>query len=221
MPVMGPAKQPIRHTRAVFLDALGTLVALDPPWEHLATSLGIPPEQGVERAVRAEMSYYRAHSHEGRDAATLADLRRRCAELLSRELGRPVAVDTMMSAIRFHAFADAPPALAALRDAGLKLICVSNWDCSLPEVLERCGLGQALDGVVTSAAAGIRKPDPAIFAPALQLARCVPGDALHVGDTPEEDLKAARAAGIPALLIDRAGGGDIASLGELRELVSR
>ncbi len=99
---------------------------------------------------------------------------------------------------------------------GLRLVCVSNWDVSLPEVLERCGLGGALDGVVTSALAGVRKPDPAIFAPALELARLPAGDALYVGDTPAEDLAAARAAGIPALLIDRAGGADIDSLEAIR-----
>jgi putative hydrolase of the HAD superfamily len=84
-------------------------------------------------------------------------------------------------------------------------------------VLERTGLGGLLDGVVTSASAGARKPDPAIFAPALELAGCDPEEALHVGDTPEEDVDAARAAGIRVLLVDRDGGGDIASLAEIEE----
>src|SRR5215210_4414176 len=118
--------------------------------------------------MRAEMSYYRDHSHEGRDAASLADLRRRCASLLSEELGREVVVETMMAAIRFRPFPDAAPALAELRELGLRLVCVSNWDVSLPHVLARCGLAEALDGVVTSAEVGVRKPDPAIFAPALE-----------------------------------------------------
>ena len=77
-----------------------------------------------------------------------------------------------MAAIRFRAFDDAAPALAELRRLGLSLVCVSNWDVSLPEVLGRCGLDGALDGVVTSAEAGARKPDPAIFQPALRLAGC-------------------------------------------------
>jgi putative hydrolase of the HAD superfamily len=94
-------------------------------------------------------------------------------------------------------------------------VCVSNWDCSLPDVLDRCELGELVDGVVTSAGVGARKPDPAIFAPALALAECAPAEALHVGDTAAEDVEAARAAGIPALLIDREGGGDIASLAEI------
>jgi putative hydrolase of the HAD superfamily len=203
-------------TRAVLLDALGTLVELEPPWMHLAEALGREPDEHLAGAVRAEMDYYRDHSHEGRDAESLTELRRRCSAVLSRELGEEVSVETMMAAIRFRAFPDAAPALAELRWLGLRLVCVSNWDVSLPEVLERCGLGGALDGVVTSAAAGVRKPDPAIFRPALELAGCPPADALYVGDTPAEDLAAASAAGIPALLIDRAGGGDIGSLEAIR-----
>jgi putative hydrolase of the HAD superfamily len=205
-------------TRAVFLDALGTLLELEPPWEHLRAALGDEvPEERVVAAVRAEMRYYRDHSHEGRDAESLAALRARSAAVLSDALGHTVDVETMMAAIRFRAFADAAAALAALRDRGLYLVCVSNWDCGLPDVLERTGLASHLDATVTSAGAGARKPDPAIFAPALDLARCESGEALHVGDTPEEDLAAARAAGIRALLIDRAGGGDIASLAEIED----
>jgi putative hydrolase of the HAD superfamily len=222
---MSLAKQGTGHmgapfqTRAVFLDALGTLVELEPPWRHLATELAIEPSERLVRAMRAEMAYYKRHSHEGRDEASLAALRERCAGVLSRELGREVPVEKMMASIRFRAYADAPPALAALRRRGLALVCVSNWDVSLPAVLARCGLDGALDGVVTSAEAGVRKPDPAIFLPALALARCEPAEAIHVGDTAEEDVAAAEAAGIRALLLDRDGAGDIASLGEVSGFV--
>jgi 2-haloalkanoic acid dehalogenase type II len=203
-------------TRCVLLDALGTLVELEPPWTHLADELGVEADERLVAAVRAEMRYYRDHSDEGRDAATLADLRRRCAEILSRELGRDVAVDQMMAAIRFRAYPDAAPSLAELRAQGLRLVCVSNWDFSLPDVLARCGLADDLDGVVASAAVGARKPDPRIFEAALDVAGCAAADALHVGDTPEEDLEGARAAGIRTLLIDRDGGGDIGSLAAIR-----
>jgi putative hydrolase of the HAD superfamily len=205
------------RTRAVFVDALGTLVELEPPWIHLADALGDEPDERMIAAVRAEMAYYKAHSHEGTNREALADLRARCAAVLSRELGRQVSVETMMEAIRFRAFDDAPPALAQLRSLGLRLVCVSNWDVSLAEVLERCGLGDALDAVVSSAAAGARKPDPAIFAPALAAAGCGPAEALHVGDTPEEDGEAAAGAGIRALILNREGGGDISSLAEIHQ----
>lgn len=203
------------QTRAVFLDALGTLIELEPPWPRLAAALGLGEDAAVEAAFRKEMSYYRDHAHQAGDSAALADLRRRCAELLSRELGREVSVETMMDSIRFNAAPEAAEALAELRSRGLTLICVSNWDYALAEVLERCGLATALDAVVTSAGVGARKPDPAIFARALELARCAPADALHVGDTPAEDVAGARAAGVPCLLLDRRGRGDISSLSEI------
>ena len=206
--------------RAVFLDALGTLVELEPPWLTLREQ--VPTDVSDERlqaALRAEMAYYREHSNLGKDERSLAELRECCAEILSAELWRPVDVETMMSAIRFRAYPDAAPALSSLRDAGLRLVCVSNWDCSLPAVLERCGLAQLLDGVVTSAEAGSRKPDPAIFVSALDLAEASPGEALHVGDSASEDVEGARAAGISALLLNRGGQGDIASLTEVASRV--
>jgi putative hydrolase of the HAD superfamily len=206
-------------TRAVFLDALGTLVELEPPWLSLRDR--IPAEvndEELERAVRAEMAYYREHAHEGRDEESLADLRERCTRLISDELGVELSAEELVDAIHFQAYPDARPALDSLRDRGLRLIAVSNWDCSLGRVLERCGLAAALTGAVTSAEVGVPKPDPAIFEAALELAGCAPAEALHVGDTPDEDVAGARAAGIRPLLLDRDGGsGDIASLAEIEE----
>jgi putative hydrolase of the HAD superfamily len=204
-------------TKAVLLDALGTLVDLEPPWVHLAVELGAEADEGMVKAVRAEMDYYKQHAHEGTDARALADLRDRCAGVLTRELGSDVSVEQMMAAIRFRPYPDALPALEALRSRGLRLVCVSNWDISLTDVLELCGLLEALEGVVTSAAAGARKPDPAIFEVALEVAGVAATEALHVGDTEEEDVSGARAAGIPVLLLDRDGGGDIASLEDVVE----
>jgi putative hydrolase of the HAD superfamily len=206
-------------TRAVFLDALGTLVELEPPWLALGERVpeGVDDELLVD-GVRAEMAYYREHAHEGRDEASLADLRERCAAIVSDRIGVRVSVEDLVDSIRFAVYPDVQPALADLRDRGLTLVAVSNWDCSLPRVLERCGLDGLLDGTVTSAGVGARKPDPAIFASALELAGCEPAEALHVGDTPEEDVAGARAAGIRPLLIDREGqSGEISSLRQIRE----
>ncbi len=169
--------------------------------------------------MRNEMAYYRDHAHEAADADSLARLRGECAAMVGRELGVAVSTEMLMSAIRFRAYDDAPPALTRLRELGLRLVCVSNWDYALPEVLERCGLADSLDGVVTSAQVGARKPDPAIFRAALDLAGCGPDAALHVGDSRDEDIEGARAAGIRALLIDRGGSGDVASLAQIEALI--
>jgi putative hydrolase of the HAD superfamily len=207
--------------KAVFLDALGTLVELEPPWLLLRGR--IPAEvddRALAAAVRKEMAYYKEHAHEGRDADSLADLRRRCADLLSEELGVEIGVEELVDSVRMTAYPDALPALGALRERGLKLVVVSNWDCSLGTILGQCGLAPLLDGAISSAEAGARKPDPAIFRPALELAGATADEALHVGDTAEEDVDGARAAGIRALLLDRDGGdgeGEISSLAEIEE----
>ena len=206
-----------RVIRAVFLDAFGTLVELEPPWERLSALLGgTIDEERVKAAFLSEMAYYREHHMEGYDAASLADLRRCCATVLSEKLGEMIDDATMMTAIRFRAYPDARPALTELRGQGIYLHCVSNWDCSLTEVLERVELAELLDGVTASAIEGARKPDPAIFAGPLAASGCKPEQAIHVGDS-TEDLDGASAAGISSLLIDRQGGGEIASLTEIVE----
>ena len=54
-------------TKAVFLDALGTLVELEPPWVHLAEELEVEVDRRLIDSVRAEMGFYKQHAHEGAD----------------------------------------------------------------------------------------------------------------------------------------------------------
>lgn len=216
---MEPVPEPDRY-RACLLDALGTTVRLLPPPEHIDPALvaGLSAER-VHAAFAAEMSYYAALAHEASDPERLGALRHRCAELLGEGLGRPVTVDELMASIAFAPYPDALPALAALRALDLRIVCVSNWDCGLPSVLERVGLAASFDAVVASALVGARKPDPAIFEHALELAGCGAAEAIHVGDT-SADVAGARAAGIDVLRIVRDGsGGDIGSLAELPAIV--
>jgi putative hydrolase of the HAD superfamily len=202
--------------RAVLLDALGTLVALPPPWpvfaEGLRRNYGIaltPAE--AEWAFASEMAYYRAHHHEGCDLAALAELRHRCAEVLhaslpsaaARSISLPQLTGAMLGALRFSAHADALATLPLLRARGIALLAVSNWDISLSSVLRDLGLRELLDGVLTSAAIGRPKPSPEIFRAALALVDVPPEQALHVGDSFDEDVLGARAAGVPSLLLRR------------------
>ena len=204
---------------AVLFDALGTLVALEPPAPNLrrelANRFGITATDAeAERAIAAEITFYRAHLDEGRDARRLADLRGRCAEALrtalpqTRQLAHVTTgalTEALLASLRFRAFPEAHGALAAVRARGQRLAVVSNWDASLPDVLARLNLTPLLDGVVTSAQVGARKPSPAIFEAALRAVRAEPAEALHVGDSLEEDVNGARRAGIEAVLISRDG----------------
>ena len=203
--------------RAVLLDGMGTLVALEPPHARLRATLqagaGVQVSgRRAKDAFRAEIEHYLAHHLEGRDAESLGRLRDDCAAVLHEALGPHVAgVDralvrrAMLDAIHFDAYADAAPALRALRAGGLRLVVASNWDCSLPSVLEEAGLADLVDAVVPSAVAGAAKPDPRLFEAALDAAGCAPHEALHVGDSLENDVAGATAAGIAALLLVRSG----------------
>lgn len=95
--------------------------------------------------------------------------------------------------------------LAALRDAGYRLLVVSNWDSTLPGLLDRLDLTRRFDAVVVSAIVGVSKPAREIFDAALKTAGVGAAEALHVGDSPSEDYDGARRAGLEALLLDRSG----------------
>lgn len=204
---------------AVLLDALGTLVALERPWPHLVVALrsrGVEiSEQLAREAMLAEIAYYRAHHDEAGSVAGLEDLRRRCAEVLAQKLGADVVGSlaateveaAMLEALRFRAYPEVPAVLARLRAEGHRLVVVSNWDISLHEVLERTGLASLLDGVVVSAQEGFAKPDPRIFARALELAGAEARNAIHAGDSVEDDVAGARGAGVRAVFVDREGSG--------------
>jgi putative hydrolase of the HAD superfamily len=224
-------------TRAVLLDAMGTLLTFEPPAPLLRAALrerwGV--DVGEERsraAIRAEIAFYRAHLHRGRDPAAVAALRRACAEAMRPELGPAagapgdVLTAALLDALVFRAYPDAPPALAALRAAGLRLVVVSNWDASLHERLAETGLAELVDGAVASAEIGAAKPEPAIFARGLELAGAAAGEAWHVGDSIDADVAGARAAGLRPVLVVRDGARPvdvsapvISSLGALRALI--
>lgn len=208
----------VHRSAAILLDALGTLVALEPPAPRLRAELAARfglevSEAEAARAIAAEIAYYRAHLDEGQDAAGLESLRRRCAEVLRAALpgdGPRLDVDPLVEALlaslHFTAFEDVRPALETARERGQRLVVVSNWDVSLVGVLRGLEIEPLLDGIVTSAGAGVRKPSPAIFEQALGLAGVTPAEAIHVGDTLDEDVAGARAAGIEPVLIRRSDG---------------
>ena len=202
------------NVEAVTIDAYGTLVRLRDPVPRLRAAL---QSRGVERdeatvrlAFDAEVAFYVERSHEGRDEATLALLRRDCTEVFlsaaEAELGPEEFAAAFVGALTFEPEPGAADACRSLAEAGLKLAVVSNWDVGLHDHLRDVGLHDLVDAVVTSAEAGAPKPSPRIFERALALLDVAAGDVVHVGDA-EADADGARAAGIrfePAPLADAA-----------------
>jgi len=218
--------------RAVLLDAMGTLIELEPPAPRLRAELraraGLEVSEADARAAMVEeIAYYRAHHREGHDWASLHGLRRACAGVVRDALPEAAArvplariEEAMLAALRFRAYRDAVPALEQLRRVGVRLVVVSNWDVSLHSVLRTSGLARLVCGTITSAELGAGKPSAAPLRHALTIAGVPARDALMVGNSVAEDVGGARAAGVAPVLLVRAGDppGDVDGVPVIRSL---
>jgi len=92
--------------------------------------------------------------------------------------------------------------LERLRGAGFALAVVSNSEGTIEQMLVEIGLRELFSTVIDSSIVGFTKPDPRIFALALERLGVDAADALMVGDSPSADVDGALAVGIRAALID-------------------
>lgn len=203
-----------RAIRGLTIDAMGCLVTLQDPVPALGRLLverGVPRgAPAIASALRHEIAFYKAQHVRARDDAALRDLQRACAELVARELdlrlvpgAGPGAVDEafvdgFLACLEFTVLPGVPEALTVVRDAGLPMVCVSNWDRGLAGHLGRLGLAGFFRAVVTSGGVGVGKPDPAIFAPALDALGLPASAVAHLGDE-AVDRDGAAAAGVAYL----------------------
>jgi HAD superfamily hydrolase (TIGR01662 family) len=98
----------------------------------------------------------------------------------------------------------AAEALRWCKSNGLQVVLVTNtlWrgDDEVREDWRRFGLADVIDGVASSHSVGWRKPHPAMFQRALQLADARPEEAFMVGDRLGADVVGAKRLGIRAVL---------------------
>ncbi|MEO6469914.1 MAG: HAD family hydrolase [Acidimicrobiia bacterium] len=102
--------------------------------------------------------------------------------------------------------------LRALAATGVILGVVSNADGVMAQRLDDLGVLQVGTGagvgvacVIDSGAVGVMKPDPRIFAIALEAIDVDPEDAWYIGDMPAFDVVGARRAGLRPFLMDPLG----------------
>jgi putative hydrolase of the HAD superfamily len=117
-------------------------------------------------------------------------------------------------------FPEVAPVLGALRERGIPLAVVSNFDSRLWGILRELAIDRHFDAIVCSSVAGAAKPDPAIFLTAIEKLGVEAGDVLHVGDDERADVLGARRAGLRALLVDRRGGGTPGAIRTLDDLLA-
>ncbi len=205
---------------AVIFDAGGTLVRLDFEWmsDVLADFDRTIPPRALRRSEIEGRRWYDASR--GRPAAAeprhaALGVHGDTAAYFTGMLAAAGAPEAIVPRVLERFFArhlerglwtrpceGARAALDALAALPLRLACVSNSDGRAEAHLADCGVREGLEFVVDSKQVGIEKPDPRIFALALERLGVAPERSLYVGDIRSVDEVGARAAGMHFVLLD-------------------
>lgn len=205
--------------RAVTFDVTGTLLVprdLGRLYSEVLERHGVAiPVAAVERLFGQVLDEQRVIADAYRDAysAHPGGARGFWADVLARLLvlhGSPPATrfavaelwESFRRADAWRVLPRVEETLHGLRDRGLRLGVIANWDERLEDVLAAVGLLPYFAAVVRSSAVGWAKPHPTIFHQALRRLGVEPREALHVGDDPVRDVEGARAVGMAALLVE-------------------
>jgi putative hydrolase of the HAD superfamily len=218
---------PGAHIRAVTFDVGGTLIEPFPSVGHVYSEVAAQHGIRIAPAILNERfaSSWKAKKNFGHSMQDWSDLvddtfvgltpvppSRTFFPELYRAFSDPGA---------WHLFEDVFPCLERLRQRGLRLGVISNWDERLVPLLEAIGLAKCFDATAVSIEVGEAKPGRKIFDFAQRELGLGAAHIVHIGDSPVEDVNGARAAGFEALLISRSKpavhGEQVASLMELVE----
>ena len=205
--------------KAIFFDAAGTLIRLTKSvGQHYAL---VGQRQGLELDAAAldrafaqlwkEMPLRPAtgQPREDDDKGWWRDLVERLLDRISAPVD-PLDRDTFFEAAYGH-FAEAGvwelyPEVREVLEAlapHYELAVVSNFDGRLRMILGHLTTSKYFRHVFLSSELGADKPNPFIYQRALEVSGFEPGEVLHVGDDPERDWAAARAAGLEVFPLDR------------------
>ena len=113
-----------------------------------------------------------------------------------------VAYEHFAEAGVWELYPEVPEVLEQLRRR-FQLAVISNFDGRLRFILQHLGISNYFSDIFISSELGADKPDPEIFRRALNLIHLNADEVLHVGDDPERDWKAAKAAGLSVFRLDR------------------
>jgi len=106
---------------------------------------------------------------------------------------------------QYKKYPETDEALSALKEAGVKLVLVTNSPPTSKRSFEKMELAQYFDKTIFSFEIGLMKPNKEIFQEAIKSSGVALEEVLMVGDSLEKDVKGALAAGLNAILIDRKG----------------
>jgi putative hydrolase of the HAD superfamily len=205
--------------KAIFFDAAGTLIRLTKSvgqhyalvGERQGLSLDAAALDHAFARVWKEMPLRAAtgEPREDDDKGWWRDLVERLLDRVSAGLD-PLDRDTFFEAAYGH-FAEAGvwelyPEVREVLDAlapHYELAVVSNFDGRLRVIFEHLTTSKYFRHVFLSSELGADKPNPLIYQRALEISGFAPNEVLHVGDDPERDWAAARAAGLAVFQVER------------------
>jgi phosphoglycolate phosphatase len=170
---------------------LGMLGARELPEARVRALVGNGVEQLVLRALTESLGSRPSHS--AQSSAALALFRRLYGQRLFN---------------RSTVYPGVEPALQSLRDAGVKLCCITNKDSVFAEpLLQQAGLSRFLAFTLSADRPADRKPSPNMLLAACSRFGLTPAQMLFVGDS-TIDVAAARAAGCPVIAVSYGYGRD-------------
>jgi HAD superfamily hydrolase (TIGR01549 family) len=208
----------------ILFDLGNTLIYFDAPWTEVLPQinralntalvrLGIPvAETDFYANFDARMQAYYAQREtefiEYTTAYVLRDLLNEMgfSNLSEAALRQAIAEMYAVSQAHWQVEADALTTLEALQQAGYRLGIISNAsdDQDVQTLVDKAGVREYFEVILTSAAEGIRKPNPRIFHTALERMGSVTAPrAAMVGDTLGADILGARNAGLYSIWITR------------------
>ena len=207
------------NVQGIYFDLYGTLLVygnMKNAWsDWLTTFYHLVKKQGLnisEETFSKECDGFFSTTAPAGNPDHLTVLERRIQHLCQRlnhrlhqeELGH--IADSIAEAWQRHISIDteAMPVLTTLKKNKKMVGLVSNFDHPplVRRILSHYGLESLFDTIIISSEVGVKKPDPAIFALALQHTGISAVDAVYVGDT-ETDVAGAIAAGIHPIFIAR------------------
>jgi HAD superfamily hydrolase (TIGR01509 family) len=169
---------------------------------HFPDALGAVPQ---ERVLAALLESDDQTMREYEAGLPLAELSLRRFVLFAELLG----LDSGLAETMHRAYAHAYPRLDVPVDGARELVralrpryrlgIISNGFAQVQHAkIDTLGIGPCLDCVVLSGEVGMAKPDPRVFALALDAVGASPAQALHVGDSYRSDVAGALDAGLAA-----------------------
>lgn len=210
----------IENYKAVFFDAGGTLFYPYPSvgeiYARVASAYGMTVDSckvgeifREEFLKRDKLGSSEMHATEKNERewwrGLVRDVFEKVTPLKSFETFFEELYDLFASAEVWRLYPDVLPVLDWLKQKGCILGIVSNWDSRLLSICKGMGVDRHFDFILASALVGVAKPDRRIFEKALSLARVSSKEAIHVGDSLEDDIHGAQKAGLSTLWINRNG----------------